>query len=223
MSAKLNQIRDQALAIVFTEFEEEKLCKSVKSFEESDVTDDDIQCVKDKYRNAFKNYFTTAFDIAFQKDLVAKLKENSTSESDQSVEIIEDELNLSVTDEDLQNLDNANTLVTRYRKIKPPRCTLLLEKTLKLQVESLHKIKTNVHGVKPIDPEEAVVVSDKSSLELNQEYSKLRGDIKNELEKLRRFETAAQILVGNQKQETTRSTNHVVQETHDAKDNSIQA
>ena len=67
-----------------------------------------------------------------------------------SVEIIEDELNLSVTDEDLQNLDNANTLVTRYRKIKPPRCTLLLEKTLKLQVESLHKIKTNVHGVKPI-------------------------------------------------------------------------
>ena len=83
MSAKLNQIRDQALAIVFTEFEEEKLCKSVKSFEESDVTDDDIQCVKDKYRNAFKNYFTTAFDIAFQKDLVAKLKENGTSESDQ--------------------------------------------------------------------------------------------------------------------------------------------
>ena len=83
MSAKLNQIRDQALAIVFTEFEEEKLCKSVKLFEESDVTDDDIQCVKDKYRNAFKNYFTTAFDIAFQKDLVAKLKENNTSESDQ--------------------------------------------------------------------------------------------------------------------------------------------
>ena len=68
-----------------------------------------------------------------------------------------------------------------------------------------------------------MVVTDKSSLELNQEYSKLRGDIKNELEKLRRFETAAQILVGNQKQETTRSTNHVVQETHDAKDNSIQA
>ena len=67
-----------------------------------------------------------------------------------SVEIIEDELNLSVTDEDLQNLDNANTLVTRYRKIKPPKCTLLLEKTLKLQVDALHKIKTNVHGVKPI-------------------------------------------------------------------------
>ena len=83
MSAKLNQIRDQTLAVVFAEFEEEKLCKSVNSFEESDITDDDIQSVKDKYRNAFKNYFTTAFDIAFQKDLVAKLKENSTSDSDQ--------------------------------------------------------------------------------------------------------------------------------------------
>ena len=69
-----------------------------------------------------------------------------------------------------------------------------------------------------------MVVTDKSSLELNQEYSKLRGDIKNELEKLRRFETASQILVGNQKQETNKnSNNHVVQETHDAKDNPIQA
>ena len=134
MSEKLNQLRDQALASCIAEFDE-KIAKSVETFTEADVTDEDIQCVKDKYRNAYKNFFTTAFDIAFQKELLAKLKENQKEEKNNSVEIIEDEdLNLSVTDEDLQKLDNANTLVTIYRKVKPPKCTLLLEKSLKLQI-----------------------------------------------------------------------------------------
>jgi len=219
MSEKLNQLRDQALASCIAEFDE-KIAKSVETFTEADVTDEDIQCVKDKYRNAYKNFFTTAFDIAFQKELLAKLKENQKEEKNNSVEIIEDEdLNLSVTDEDLQKLDNANTLVTIYRKVKPPKCTLLLEKSLKLQIDSVSKIKTNVNGVESINPEEAEVTHDNLSLELNQEYSKLRGDIKEELDKLRRFESAAQILVGNQQIRQ----NNVVQEANDAKDNSIQA
>ena len=55
-----------------------------------------------------------------------------------------------------------------------------------------------MNGVESINPEEAEVTHDNLSLELNQEYSKLRGGIKEELDKLRRFESAAQILVGNQ-------------------------
>ena len=83
----------------------------------------------------------------------------------------------------------------------------------------MSKIKTNVNGVESINPEEAEVTHDNLSLELNQEYSKLRGGIKEELDKLRRFESAAQILVGNQQIRQ----NNVVQEANDAKDNSIQA
>ena len=54
------------------------------------------------------------------------------------------------------------------------------------------------------------------SLELNKEYAKVRADIKEEIDKLRRFETAAQILVGNQQTKN-------VQEIHDEENNSVQA
>ena len=224
MSEKLNAIRDQALAACFAEFDE-RISQSVESFKETDISDEDIRIVKDKYRNAYVNYFTTAFNIAFQKDLVAKLKENQASqEEEQSVEVIEDDLNLSVTDEDLQKLDDANTYVAIYRKNKPAKCSLLLEKTLKLQFDAVNKIKVNVKGVPSIDSAEAEVTPNEFSLELNQEYSKLREEIRDELEKLRRFETAAQILSGNQQEEEQ---NHVtVQETtanHDQKNDSIQA
>ena len=225
MTEKLNEIRDQALAACFAEFDE-RISQAVESFKETDISDEDIKIVKDKYRNAYVNYFTTAFNIAFQKDLVAKLKENQAlKEEEQSVEVIEDDLNLSVTDEDLQKLDDANTYVAIYRKNRPAKCSLLLEKTLKLQFDAVNKIKVNVKGVPSIDPAEAEVTPNEFSLELNQEYSKLREEIRDELEKLRRFETAAQILSGNQQEEEQQ--NHVtVQEAtanHDQKNDSIQA
>ena len=70
--------------------------------------------VRGKYRNAFQNFFTTGFDIVFQKEFLDKISD----EEDNSVEIIND-LNLSVTDEDLQKLDDANSRNAFYRKVYP--------------------------------------------------------------------------------------------------------
>ena len=50
----------------------------------------------------------------FQKEFLDKISD----EEDNSVEIIND-LNLSVTDEDLQKLDDANSRNAFYRKVYP--------------------------------------------------------------------------------------------------------
>ena len=109
----------------------------------------------------------------------------------------EDPLNLSVTDEDLQKLDDANSRNAFFRKVYPPKCHLLLDRALKVQLESLTKIKTNVHAVEPIENVETVDESH-SLLQVNQECAKLRTNIKESLDKLQRLEKAQKILLNHQ-------------------------
>ena len=108
-----------------------------------------------------------------------------------------DQLNLSVTDEDLQKLDDANSRNAFYRKVYPAKCHLLLDRALKVQLESLTKIKINVHAVEPIENVENFDESH-SLLQVNQECVELRTNIKDSLDKLRRLENAQKILLNHQ-------------------------
>jgi len=196
MSEQFNKIREIALAKIFADFDS-KLEGTIESFNESDIRDDDIEIVRGKYRNAFQNFFTTGFDIVFQKEFLDKISD----EEDNSVEIIND-LNLSVTDEDLQKLDDANSRNAFYRKVYPAKCSLLLERALKVQLESSSKLKTNVHAVEPIENSTEAASKpefDNSILELNQESSSVLADIKENIDRLRNLETAQKILLNNQK------------------------
>jgi len=196
MSEQFNKIREIALAKIFADFDS-KLEGTIESFNESDIRDDDIEIVRGKYRNAFQNFFTTGFDIVFQKEFLDKISD----EEDNSVEIIND-LNLSVTDEDLQKLDDANSRNAFYRKVYPAKCSLLLERALKVQLESSSKLKTNVHAVEAIENSTEAASKpefDNSILELNQESSSVLTDIKENIDRLRNLETAQKILLNNQK------------------------
>ena len=154
--------------------------------------------VRGKYRNAFQNLFTTGFDIVFQKEYLDKISDKEEAQQKQTEC---NDLNLSVTDEDLQKLDDANSRNAFYRKVYPAKCSLLLERALKVQLESCSKLKTNVHAVESIEntneasnPE----LNGDSIVELSQESCSLLADIKENIDRLRRLETAQKILLNNQ-------------------------
>ena len=184
MASQVQEIREQALAEIFSDFERQ-LDNSIASFKDSDVSDQDIEVVRSKFKNAFQNYFTTGFDIVFQKELVEKFKETT--------EVEVQDLNLSVTDEDLQKLDDANSRNAYFRKVFPGKCNLLLERALKIQTESVSKIKSKVHAVEPIEDKSSCSVNvengQNSDLEINKEITELRTELRDNFDKIRRLET----------------------------------
>jgi len=201
MSDKLNELRENTLASVLEDFDG-KLDTIVESFNDSDISDEDIETVRAKYRNAFQNFFTTGFDIVFNKGNLGG-DQGSNPLSEQVATKTEDYLNLTVTDEDLQKLDDANSRNAFYRKVYPAKCSLLMERALKVQLESSNKLKTNVHAVELIqegksEDLEEEVTDNHSVLEISQESSNLRAGIKENLDKLRRLENVEKILLNNQ-------------------------
>ena len=193
MASQAQEIREQALADIFSDFERQ-LDNSIASFKDSDVSDQDIEVVRNKFKNAFQNYFTTGFDIVFQKELVEKFKETT--------EVEVQDLNLSVTDEDLQKLDDANSRNAYFRKVFPGKCNLLLERALKIQTESVSKIKSKVHAVEPIEDKSSCSVNvengQSSDLEINKEITELRTELRDNFDKIRRLENAQSIILSNQ-------------------------
>lgn len=193
MASQVQEIREQALADIFSDFERQ-LDNSIASFKDSDVSDQDIEFVRNKFKNAFQNYFTTGFDIVFQKELVEKFKETT--------EVEVQDLNLSVTDEDLQKLDDANSRNAYFRKVFPGKCNLLLERALKIQTESVSKIKSKVHAVEPIEDKSSCSVNvengQNSDLEINKEITELRTELRDNFDKIRRLENAQSIILSNQ-------------------------
>ena len=193
MASQVQEIREQALADIFSDFERQ-LDNSIASFKDSDVSDQDIEFVRNKFKNAFQNYFTTGFDIVFQKELVEKFKETT--------EVEVQDLNLSVTDEDLQKLDDANSRNAYFRKVFPGKCNLLLERALKIQTESVSKIKSKVHAVEPIEDKSSCSVNvengQNSNLEINKEITELRTELRDNFDKIRRLENAQSIILSNQ-------------------------
>ena len=189
MASQVQEIREQALADIFSDFERQ-LDNSIASFKDSDVSDQDIEVVRNKFKNAFQNYFTTGFDIVFQKELVEKFKETT--------EVGVQDLNLSVTDEDLQKLDDANSRNAYFRKVFPGKCNLLLERALKIQTESVSKIKSKVHAVEPIEDKSSCSVNVEKGLEINKEITELRTELRDNFDKIRRLENAQSIILSNQ-------------------------
>jgi len=197
MSDQFNKIRETALAKIFADLEE-KLEETIEKFNESDIRDEDIELVRGKYRNAFQNLFTTGFDTVFQKEFLDKGSvEGGLSQKEND----NDQMNLSVTDEDLQKLDDANSRNAFYRKVYPAKCSLLLERALKVQLEATNKLRTNVVAVECIEnnTETSNAESDKSILALNQESCLLLANIKENIDRLHRLESAQKIILNNKK------------------------
>ena len=141
---------------------------------------------------------TTGFDLVFHKEFLGKI---SVEEGINQKENDNDQMNLSITDEDLQNLEDANVTNAFYRKVFPEKCNLLLEKALKVQFEATNKLKTNVVEVECIEKNTGASSTEVnySILELNKKSCSLLADIKENVERLHRLETAQKIILNNKK------------------------
>jgi hypothetical protein len=95
MSSSTNDCRERVFAEIFVQFDKQ-LQESINNFKAADVTDEDIEVVRGKYQNAFQNFYATAFDIVFQKELTPSVDPFEVTEVENNA------LNLSVTDDDLQ-------------------------------------------------------------------------------------------------------------------------
>ena len=125
----LESLKDRFLA---------RLDKSLEEGREPETSDADLAELRTKYETWFSNYLSTAFDVVFRNELSLKSDTAGAEVRDH-----EELLNLSVTDDDLQNLDNAVTNVCRLRKLYPGKCAALLEKSLQIQTEAAERIRSH--------------------------------------------------------------------------------
>ena len=120
----LETLKDRLLA---------KLNKSLEEGREQETSDTSLGEIRTQYGQHFSNFLSTAFDVVFRDELKSK-----NSEPNQKAL---DELNLSVSDNDLQSLDDAVPTLCRRRKIYPGKCASLLEQTLQSEVEAAKRIR----------------------------------------------------------------------------------
>ena len=132
--------------------------------------DDDIdEDVKLKFEQTFANYLGTGFDVVFRKDLQeVESGEGATTEGEKH------EQDLSVNDEQLQEMDNAINATCSKRKFVPAQCSLFLDKTLKLQVDAAKRIKTKVRTVETLTVHNQAQLSNSKNID-----SQLREEVKD--------------------------------------------
>ena len=102
-----------------------------------------------------------------------------------------DQHDLSVTNEQLQEMDNSVTKVARRRKEYPKKCTKFLEKTLEYQLRAAEKIRVNVNSVEPLVEEE---VLEESNTKLHESLENLQVTVRKGIQKSVRIEGSLQML-----------------------------
>lgn len=140
--------------------------------------------LRSQYQNLFSNYLTTGFDVIFRNELESVPLSGSE---------VDDKLDISITDDDLQNLDEGINQVAKQRKFLPARCSVLQQKILHLESEAALKIKSNVKSVPVLTDENLPSVQIETDVENN--LFKLQTEMRETIEKARRVAIAANILL----------------------------
>ena len=161
------------------------------------LTPEIISEVTAKFHQTYTNYLRTAFDVVFQNELLS-VEDNddveilSNGKSNTVAEHVEaDQHDLSVTNEQLQEMDNSVTKVARRRKEYPKKCTKFLEKTLEYQLRAAEKIRVNVNSVEPLVEEE---VLEESNTKLHESLENLQVTVRKGIQKSVRIEGSLQML-----------------------------
>ena len=173
---------------------EEKLQEEIKQFSSSgrSVPPSVPADVTAKFQETFSRYLTTAFDVVVG-DEMASISENEEKENSDKNANNSDEHNLSVTNEQLLEMDNCVTKVARRRKEYPKKCTKFLEKSLELQAKSADKIRVNVNNVEPLEEGEGLE-EDSKNKEIEQELEELKSTVRKQIQKSVRIESSLRML-----------------------------
>ena len=172
---------------------EKKLLEEIEVFSSSGTTVPPSVAadVSAKFQETFSRYLTTAFDVVVGEEIASiskqEEKENATVNANNP-----DEHNLSVTNEQLQEMDNCVTKVARRRKEYPKKCTKLLQKSLELQAKSAEQIRVNINNVEQL--ESGSLDEEPKNKEIEQELEELQSTVRKQIQKSVRIESSLRML-----------------------------
>lgn len=167
--------------------ETERFSSSGKPLTPSMISD-----VSAKFQQTFSTYLTTAFDIVFSNDLISSTSIHKEAEKLSENKKNSDEHNSSVTNEQLQGMDNLVTEVARRRKTYPKKCTHFLEKTLEYKAKAAERIRVNVNNVEALEEDDLEEKSDNH--ELQGKLEELQSSVRKQIQKSVRIENAFRML-----------------------------
>ena len=150
--------------------------------------------VTTKFQQTFSNYLATAFDIVFSKEITAVDSANKQEKNTEKA-VESDQHNLSVTNEQLQEMDNSVTKIARRRKMYPKKCSQFLEKSLELQAKAAEKIRVNVNNVEPLEQEDECAKTEESNIiDIQEKQEELQSFVRKQIQKSVRIEGSLRML-----------------------------
>ena len=133
--------------------------------------------------------------MVFKKEL----QETETSSGGTAAQACEDDdQDLSVNDQQLQEMDDAINSTCLKRKFEPAKCSLFLDKTLKLQLDAAAKVKTKVRSTGNLEDVAGLIPPSSESDspdEVSEQVRELTSIARTREHKASKVEKAAQMLI----------------------------
>ena len=131
--------------------------------------------------------------MVFKKEL----QETETSSGGTAAQACEDDdQDISVNDQQLQEMDDAINSTCLKRKFEPAKCSLFLDKTLKLQLDAAAKVKTKVRSTgSNLEPINLPSSESDSPDEVSEQVRELTSIARTREHKASKVEKAAQMLI----------------------------
>ena len=129
--------------------------------------------------------------MVFKKEL----QESSSGGTAAAQACDDDDQDLSVNDQQLQEMDDAINSTCLKRKFEPAKCSLFLDKTLKLQLDAAAKVKTKVRSTGNLEPINLPSSESDSPDEVSEQVRELTSIARTREHKASKVEKAAQMLI----------------------------
>ena len=173
---------------------QKRVNEEIKDFSKDKQVPRDIEKdVSAKFQQTFSNYLATAFDIVIGNEILSNLSQNEKDMQKERSNDTDNQHDLSVTNEQLQEMDNSVLKVARRRKEYPKKCTKFLEKTLECQGKAAEKITVSVNSVEPLKESE-VQENPTNCNDLQEKLNELQSSVRKQIQKSVRIESSLRIL-----------------------------
>ncbi len=168
--------RESILSTTATWFSECVDAAVAQVVDDSDgMSAEQVDAVKKRFQQAFDNFFERGFDAVFSKELLGQ--------SAATAEAADSPLDVTVTEDDLLNLDCALENATAKRDKYPPKLSQFLDRAMHHMADAAKHVRTNVPATelpkREVDPEalgkevEAVDNAGNAALEKVREEAKM--------------------------------------------------
>ena len=173
---------------------QKRVNEEIKDFSKDKQVPRDIEKdVSAKFQQTFSNYLATAFDIVIGNEILSNLSQNEKDTQKEHSNDPDDQHDMSVTNEQLQEMDNSVLKVARRRKEYPKKCTKFLEKTLECQGKAAEKITVSVNSVEPLKESEGQENATNCN-DLQEKLNELQSSVRKQIQKSVRIEGSLRIL-----------------------------